>query len=67
MKKALYVVVKDGLEKKFTKWHGTYKEAHDEAERRCRLERKPFFVLRVMAMCYVDEVPVKWDMHFNED
>ena len=56
-----YAVVKAVNEKRFTKWHDTFNEAHDEAERLCRLEKRPFYVISAMARCFIEETPVKWD------
>src|SRR3990167_2953101 len=42
-----WAVVKDGINKTFTKIHMDEIKAHDEAKRLCRLENKPFLVVRI--------------------
>ena len=61
-----YAVVKAELEKKFTKWHDTYDEAIKEAERLCRIEKATFYVITILAKCFIEEQPVKWEL-FDDD
>jgi len=64
-----YAVVKAVNEKRFTKWHGTYDEAHDEAERLCRVQKNStFYVMKVIALCYIEEqpIPIKWELSDND-
>lgn len=63
-----YAVVKEGTEKRFTKWHETFNEAHCEAERLCRLNRSPFYVISAIAKCVIEEqpIPLKWEL-FDDD
>jgi hypothetical protein len=44
----------------FSKWHTSFEDAKKEAERLCRKERVPFAVLKEIAACSIEEVPVKW-------
>lgn len=55
-----YAVVRDAIEFRFTKWHETYAEAKEEAEKLCRKERTPFNILQLVSYCHVEETPVKW-------
>lgn len=59
-----YAVVRDAEfdnQKKFTLYHDSLEKAKEEAARLCRKERARFVVLQVVAMCDIDEVPVKWE------
>jgi hypothetical protein len=61
--KEKYAVVRieqEGNSMKFALWHDTYQRATDEAERLCRKERAQFGVLKLMAVCSVNEIPVTW-------
>lgn len=64
--KSRYAVVRSAIEFKFTKWHETYNEAKAEAERLCRKERMPFTILKEMAFCYTEEIPVNWTELSND-
>jgi len=55
-----YAVVREEHYMNFKKWHETYQEAEQEAERLCRKENVPFFILATMGRCHIEEVPVKW-------
>jgi len=56
-----WAVVKDGINKTFTKIHMDEIEAHDEAKRLCRLENKPFLVIRITGRYYQEEKPVAFE------
>jgi hypothetical protein len=59
-----YAVVRDcemDNQKKFTLYHDSLETAKAEAERLCRKERARFIVLKVVAMCDIGEMPVKWE------
>lgn len=55
-----YAVVRENVEFRFTKWHDTLEQAKAEAERLCRKERSVFVVLKMVACCSVEEIPVTW-------
>jgi hypothetical protein len=56
-----YVVVRESNNVyNFSKFHHTYAEAKEEAERLCRQERATFYVLEVKGKCYIPETPVTW-------
>ena len=58
MYKEQYAVVKDVHTKTFRNWHDTEEEASAEAERLCRLERVPFYVIKTVGYCHIEETPV---------
>ena len=55
---ARYAVVRDDVQKKFTKWHESKELAVAEAKRLCEAERVPFIVLREMGCASVIPTPV---------
>lgn len=62
-----YVVVNGWqLEKRFTKFHETREQAIEEAERLCKKEKVPFYVLEVIGEVQIADVPVKWEW-FKKD
>ena len=48
-----YAIVRDEINKKFTKFHDTFEEANLEAERLCKQERVPFFILEVIGSVHI--------------
>jgi hypothetical protein len=57
-----YAVVRDDINKKFTKFHDTLEEAKIEAERLCKQEQVPFIILEVVGSVYIKEPepPIEW-------
>ena len=55
-----YVVVRDAKGGAFTRWHEKYEEAKEEAARLCKKEQIPFIILKEVAWCIVEEVPITW-------
>lgn len=58
-----YAVVREEHYMNFRTWHETYEEAEQEAERLCRKENVPFFILAAIGHCHIEEVPVKWEKY----
>lgn len=56
-----WAVVKDGINKTFTRIHFDELEAHKEAERLCRLENKSFLVLQIVGRYYQEEKPLNYE------
>lgn len=57
----LYAVVKwSSNDIKFSKWHDSYDLAKKEAERLCKREQIPFFILKSIAHCQMKETPIEW-------
>jgi len=58
-----YAVVRDDINKKFTKFHDTFDEAKLEAERLCKQEQVPFIILEVVGNVYIKnpEPPIEWN------
>jgi hypothetical protein len=56
-----WAVVKDGINKTFTKIHLDETEAHEEAKRLCRLEDKPFLVIQIVGRYYQEEQPLAYE------
>jgi len=56
-----WAVVKDGINKSFTKIHMDEIEAHEEAKRLCRLENKPFLVIQITGRYYQEEKPLAYE------
>lgn len=57
---ARYAVVKDNMEKRFTKWHETEEEAIEEAKRLCQKEGMPFTVLKEIGCATVAPIPAEF-------
>ena len=58
-----YAIVRDDINKKFTKFHDTFEEAKTEAERLCKQEQTPFIILEVVGSVYIKnpEPPIEWN------
>jgi len=56
-----WAVVKDGVNKNFTKIHFDEIAAHEEAKRLCRLEGKPFLVIQITGRYYQEEKPLAYE------
>jgi len=54
-------VVKDEVNKIFTKIHLDEMEAHKEAKRLCHLEGKPFLVIQIIGRYYQEERPLDYE------
>ena len=54
-------VVKDEVNKIFTKIHLDEMEAHKEARRLCHLEGKPFLVIQIIGRYYQEERPLDYE------
>jgi hypothetical protein len=61
-----YAVVRWGATMTFSKWHTSYEDAKKEAERLCRKEKVSFKVLKEVANCSIEEIPVKWEEVLQE-
>jgi len=61
-----YAIVRDGINKKFTKFHDTFEKAKQEAERLCKHEQLPFIILEVIGSVYIKDLkdpepPIEWN------
>ena len=54
-------VVKDEVNKIFTKIHLDEMEAHKEAKRLCHLEGEPFLVIQIIGRYYQEERPLDYE------
>ena len=56
-----YAVVREHHNQwQFSKLYNNRVEAHHEAERLCLKENDTFYVVELLAKCYLEKQPVKW-------
>ena len=56
-----YAVVRDGINKTFTKIHFSLIDADTEAKRLCRKENDSFLVIQILGRYYHEEKPVAYE------